>query len=113
MVTEIFLAVPVEPVETGQKILLTTGELVHTPYIFHTKRHLDGRYVSSEDDLFHLPLKPGDHYITEVHDVAIRFNITEEQLTDQRGPSYFYYEHLAKLGLVSISLGMKLEPKPL
>lgn len=107
MVAEILVPVRLER-ELKTEVFLNTGEVVHLNYRINTKRFLDGRYVSSEDDLFRLPLKPGDHYITEVSNVAIRFTFTKEHLTDWRGRFYFYYKHLEKLRLVSIS-PIKLE----
>lgn len=111
MAPEIVLRLPLWIMVPKLEIYLTTGELVEMPYSFRTKRLVNGRYVTFEDSLFCLPLKPGDYYITEVSNVEIRFYFMEEHLSDRRGQFYFYCKHLEKLGLVSISPGMKVVQK--
>lgn len=102
MVAEIQLRCLLEPLRYSYLVFLCTGERVTIAHAFTTKRYLDGRYVYTSQKSFLSPLKPGDHYITEVPNVAIRFEFTKEHLTDPRGATYFYYKHLEKHGLVSI-----------
>lgn len=84
MVPEFVLRCRLTPVLPVQEILLSTGEIVRAPYIFSTRRLIDGHYANPTDDLFYVPLKPVDYYIAEVSIVAVRFTFTEEHLIDER-----------------------------
>lgn len=97
--------------EYGREIPLSTGDIVIVNHALKTRRIIKGSYVSPGDELFYTPLKPGDHYITEVSNMTIRYDFTEEQLADPRGSTYFYYKHLEKIGLVTIRPAIKLESK--
>lgn len=110
MISEIHLRCLLEPLGYNYHVYLCTGEQVTISYDFTTKRLVDGRFVNTLQHSLLSPLKPGDHYIIEVSNVAIRFDFTKEHLTDPLGSTYFYYKHLAKLGLVSIRPRKLLQP---
>lgn len=111
MVDETYLSWPGFPSDCDHLIVLRTGEVVHNLPRLVVTWCVDGRWVRPNDDQFYKPLKPGDHYITEFSNLTIRFNVTEEILADQRGPNYFFYKDMEKLGLVSIHPAIKLEPQ--
>lgn len=102
MVAEIVLNLPLTPLPRKRNVVLTTGEVVTIENDFKTTRFVNGRYVDTEDDLFYIPLNPGHKYVTHISYVLITFTFTKQHVSDKRGPNYFYFKHLAELGVVSI-----------
>lgn len=106
MFNEFHLNWPGFPLEHEARIILRTGEVVTYLHSFEPTRWVKGHLANPGEELFYVPLKPGDQYIVPFSNLAIHFNFTKEHLADPRGSNYTYFKDLEKLGLVSIRPGL-------
>lgn len=61
---EISVPLSVHLLDHRREIALSTGEIVSIAHDLKTKRYVNDIYLGPEDELFHVPLKPGDKYYT-------------------------------------------------